>query len=73
MFGSYIPFAQTKEERTKSGDPRLSLEERYKDHNDYVQKISHAARSLVEDRYLLPEDAEKIIEAAKQNSIFAPR
>jgi Alpha/beta hydrolase domain len=73
LFGSYIPFAQTREERTKSGDPRPSLEERYKDQNDYVQKVSRAARSLVEARYLLPEDAERIIETAKMNPIFAPR
>ena len=73
LFGSYIPFAQTKEERTRSGDPRRSLEERYKDQNDYVQQVSRAARSLVEHRYLLPEDAEKIIEEARKNLIFAPR
>jgi len=65
LFGSYIPFARSKEERTQNGDPRLSLEERYKDHHDYVQKVSRAARALVEERYLLPEDAEKIIAAAK--------
>jgi Alpha/beta hydrolase domain len=73
LFGSYIPFAQTKQERAQSGDPRLSLEERYKDHDDYVQKVSRAARCLVEDRYLLPEDAARIIEEAKRNPIFAPK
>ena len=30
--GGFIPFAKTKAERTASGDPRLSLEERYVDH-----------------------------------------
>lgn len=73
LFGSYIPFAKTKEERTQSGDPRLSLEERYRDHDDYVRKVSQAARSLVEERYLLPEDATRIIEEAKRNPIFAPK
>jgi hypothetical protein len=43
------------------------IEERYQDHADYVRKISHATRALVEERYLLPEDAERIIEAAKQS------
>ena len=70
LFGSYIPFAVTKAEREKSGDPRLSIEERYKDHADYVRKVSHAARSLVEARYLLPEDAERIIAQAKKVSPF---
>jgi hypothetical protein len=70
LFGSYIPFARTKEERSKVGDPRPSIEERYKDHADYVRKMSHAARALVDERFLLPEDAERIIEEAKTNPIF---
>lgn len=70
LLGFHIPFAKTKEERGKTGDPRLSIEERYKDHADYVQKVSHAARSLVEERFLLPEDAERIIEEARKNSLF---
>jgi hypothetical protein len=45
--GSYIPFAQTKEERLASGDPRLSLEERYTSHSAYVRAISLAADRLV--------------------------
>jgi Alpha/beta hydrolase domain len=72
LFGSYIPFAGTKEERTKVADPRPSIEERYKDHADYVQKVSHAARALVDERFLLLEDAERIIEEAKTNPVFAP-
>jgi hypothetical protein len=73
LFGSYLPFARTKEERMRSGDPRLSLEERYKDLDDYVRKVSGAARSLVEERYLLPEDAARIIEKAKKCPLFAAR
>jgi hypothetical protein len=69
--GQYIPFAKTKEEREKSGDPRLSIEERYKDQNDYVQRISQAARSLVDARFLLQEDAERLIAEAAKAKIFA--
>ena len=32
--GGFIPFAKTKDERLRSGDPRLSLEERYQTHDD---------------------------------------
>ncbi|HEY1375022.1 MAG TPA: alpha/beta hydrolase domain-containing protein, partial [Candidatus Binatia bacterium] len=71
LVGSYIPFAKTKEERMKSGDPRLSLEERYKDSADYVEKLALAARSLIEERFLLPEDAARIISAAKKNGAVA--
>ena len=69
--GQYIPFAKTKEEREKSGDPRLSLEERYKDQADYVQQVSRAARALVDERFLLPEDAERLISQAAKAKIFA--
>ena len=71
--GQYIPFAKTKEEREKTGDPRLSIEERYKDQSDYVQQVSRAARALVEERFLLPEDAERLIADAAKNKIFAEK
>jgi hypothetical protein len=71
--GQYILFAKTKEEREKSGDARLSIEERYKDQADYVQQISRAARTLVDERFLLPEDAERLIGEAKKLPLFAER
>ena len=71
--GQYIPFAKTKEEREQTGDPRLSIEERYKDQADYVERISHAARALVEERFLLQEDAERLIADAAKNKIFAEK
>jgi Alpha/beta hydrolase domain len=70
LLGSFIPFAKTKAERKKSGDPRLSIEERYKDHGGYVRQVSQAARILVEERYLLPEDAARIISEAKRKRIL---
>jgi len=41
--GGMIPFAKTKAERTACNDPRLSLEERYKDHAAYVAAVKAAA------------------------------
>jgi Alpha/beta hydrolase domain len=73
LLGSYIAFAKTKAERRKAGDPRLSVEERYKDQTDYVQKVSRAGRSLVEKRFLLPEDAQRMIHEAKKRRLFAKR
>ena len=69
LLGSFIPFVKTKAERNKLGDPRLSLQERYKNHNDYVQKVSRAARMLLDQRYLLPDDAERMINEAKKGRI----
>jgi hypothetical protein len=55
--GSMLPFAKTREERLKSGDPRLSLEERYPQSSDRADAMARAARRLVEERLLLEEDA----------------
>jgi hypothetical protein len=67
MAGSYIPFAKTKAEREKAGDPRLSVEERYSSRTDYVQRVEEAAKKLVQERYLLQEDVAAIVEAAGQH------
>jgi hypothetical protein len=66
LLGSCIPFARTRAQRRKTGDPRLSIEERYSNRADYVQRVSRAARALVEERYLLAEDAERMIKEAKK-------
>ena len=73
LLGSFSPFAKTKSERREKGDPRLSLQERYKNRGDYVKQFSRAARRLVEQRYLLSEDAERIIAEAAKNNIFAEK
>lgn len=62
MVGSTFFFAKTKAERMKTGDPRPSLEERYKNKQDYVERFSAAARQLVRDGYLLESDLPVVIE-----------
>ena len=52
------------------GDPRLSLEERYKDHEGYVQAVAAAARRLEERRLLLPEDVQRYVSAARASPIL---
>ena len=68
--GSFIPFAETKAEREATGDPRLSLEERYGTHEGYVQAVTDAADSLVVQRYLLPEDAAELIAKAEASDVL---
>jgi hypothetical protein len=63
--GSYVPFAQTAAQRKSANDPRLSLEERYGTRQHYVDTVSGAAKQLVTDRYLLQEDADRLIKAAQ--------
>ncbi len=64
MAGSYIPFAKTKEDREKAGDPRLSLAERYQSRADYMKRIEDAANKMAEQRYVLQEDVPTIVKAA---------
>jgi hypothetical protein len=62
--GSYFVFAHTKAERENSGDPRLSIEERYRNKHDYVGRITQAALDLANKRYLLAADLPEIINQA---------
>ena len=64
--GGFIPFAKTKAERVASGDPRLSLEERYTDHAGYVRAVKAAADKLMSDGYLLADDAATMITQAER-------
>jgi len=73
LVGAYIPFAPTKSARDANGDPRLSLEERYRGVDDYLQRIRSSAMDLIRGRYLLAEDLESTIERAKQHWAFATR
>jgi len=62
--GSWIPFPLNKAEREKRKDPRPSIEERYRDQNDYLERITAAARKLVEQGFLLDPDVPKLRERA---------
>lgn len=69
--GSCVPFAATKTERLTSGDPRLSLQERYASHDDYVAQVQACVDRLVADRLLLQADADGYVTAAKASRDFA--
>lgn len=60
MVGSFIPFARTKAEREAAGDPRLSIEERYGDKEEYLRRVKEAAVTLSGSGFLLKEDVEKV-------------
>jgi hypothetical protein len=71
LLGSYIPFAKTKADREKSGDPRPSIEERYGSFDSYRTKFAETCAELVKRRLLLKEDADRLIEArAKIRDLF---
>jgi hypothetical protein len=68
--GQHIPFAATREERLASGDPRLSLEERYGSHENYVKAVAEAARDLESQGFLLPEDVQAYIAEAEASDVL---
>jgi hypothetical protein len=71
LLGSYVPFARTKAEREARHDPRPSVEERYRDREDYLQRIRVAAATLVKDRFLLQEDVEDVVQRATRHWGYA--
>ena len=56
LLGSTMPFTATQAERQATGDPRLSIAERYASKEDYLYRVQQAAEVLVQQRYLLAED-----------------
>ena len=68
--GSFIPFAVTTAQRVAAGDPRQSLEERYTDHQGYVNAVRQAAQDLVGEGFLLEEDADRFIRSAEASDVL---
>jgi hypothetical protein len=68
--GGMIPFATTTAERMASGDPRLSLEERYGTHQGYVAKVKAAADKAVAEGFLLRADADRLVKEAEASNVL---
>ena len=63
MQGSSHWFPATTAQRGERDDPRLSIEERYSDREDYLAQARSAAVKLAEDGYLLAEDVELVVQS----------
>jgi alpha/beta hydrolase family protein len=66
LVGSFEPFARTREEREKSGDPRLSIAERYSSRQEYLDRVQRAVRDLVAERFMLAGDAGAVMQRAER-------
>lgn len=62
--GATIPFARTRRERETTGDPRPSIEERYRSREEYLARIRAAAIELARQRYVLDEDVDVCVAVA---------
>jgi hypothetical protein len=68
--GGYVPFARTKADRLAKNDPRLSLEERYGTQEGYVCVVRRAVEQAVTERFLLPEDAQRLLAEATASTVL---
>ncbi len=68
--GGMIPFARTAAERRASGDPRLSLEERYGSHDGYVAAVRKAADRAQAEGFLLKDDADRLVREADASRVL---
>ena len=67
--GQSIALPTTKAERLASGDPRLSIEERYGNFSTYYWLTLNAVQDMVAKRFLLPEDANAVFIARLQAAV----
>ncbi len=67
--GAVVPFAPTEAARKETNDPRPSIEARYANDAAYVEAVKKEVAREVAERLLLPEDADRAIEAAKQGKL----
>src|SRR3954447_15515721 len=71
--GSYIPFPRTRADRERTNDPRASIEERYRNRDEYVGKFAAAALDLVARGYVLADDLADLLKHAGEHYDWAVR
>ncbi len=71
LMGSSIPFARRRADR--GDDPRPSIEERYGNFEEYRRRFAAACEKLVSSRYLLREDADRLVVGRAEVEPLFPR
>jgi hypothetical protein len=66
LVGSFEPFARTRADRERAGDSRRSIDERYANRDDYLQRVRRAAADLVRQRFLRRADVDSVVARAEQ-------
>jgi hypothetical protein len=69
--GSYLPFPKTRAERERTHDSRLSIEERYRNRDEYVGRFATATLDLVARSYLLADDVADLLKHAVEHYDWA--
>ncbi|HEY2630573.1 MAG TPA: alpha/beta hydrolase domain-containing protein [Usitatibacter sp.] len=74
LIGAFVPFAYSKAGRGVEEDPRPSISERYATRDIYVDRVRNAARRLVGEGFMLPEDAAIVVQGVASNpNLAAPK
>ena len=60
-----VPLPLTEAQREQSGDPRASVEKLYDSRDQYLQAASTAAKQLVGEGFLRPEDVDRALRRAE--------
>jgi len=66
LVGGFEPFPFTRDQREQSGDARRSIGERYKNRQDYLDRVKQAADDLVRQRFMRGEDVPAVVLRAQQ-------
>ncbi|MCI0867148.1 MAG: hypothetical protein J4N89_11460 [Chloroflexi bacterium] len=64
LAGWTLGLPATAADRQSSGDPRLSIAERYASKEEYLRLVEESARALIDEGYMLEEDLEPVVERA---------
>ena len=64
FYGSFVPLPRTEAEREAWGDERPSIESRYASREAYIERAEEAADRLIESRFLLQIDRERVLARA---------
>lgn len=66
LAGWTLGLPSTKEARINSNDPRLSIEERYASRDEYLQQFQQAIDLLIEERIILADDSQDLLQRAQE-------
>jgi hypothetical protein len=70
LAGWSLPLTATRAAREVTGDPRLSIAERYVSLDAYLHLVQAAAQELVDEGYVLAEDVPRILDGAARRYEF---
>jgi hypothetical protein len=69
LLGATLPLPVSAEQARQAGDSRPSLRELYKDHADYIRKLTEAARALQRAGLMLPEDVDATVREGQEHPL----